>query len=195
MKPEKFTSYEAGLKWDVRRALSLTLAAYRLNRTNTRSVDPNNPAVILQTGAQRTNGVEVGWNGNVTRRWSVAGGYAYQDAFIAHATTAAPRGARVAMVPRHNVSVWNHYRLTPRLGAGLGLVRLTDRWAGVDNTVTIPGYTRADAALFCSLTEKMRLQANVENLAGRSYYVHAQSNNNITPGGARAIRVALTVRF
>jgi catecholate siderophore receptor len=195
LKPEKFTNYEAGIKWDVRRYLSLTSAVYRLNRTNTRSVDPNNPAVILQTGSQRTNGYELGINGSVTRNWTIAGGYAYQDAFITSQTAAARLGAQIAMVPHHTFSLWNNYRILPRLSAGLGIIHQADMWAGVDNTVTIPSFTRADAALYYSLTEKLRLQANVENLTDNKYFVSAHSNNNITPGFARAVRVGMTVRF
>ena len=44
-------------------------------------IDPNDPTSIVQTGSQRTNGFEIGLNGNVTRA-EVTGGYAYQDAFI-----------------------------------------------------------------------------------------------------------------
>jgi catecholate siderophore receptor len=43
VEPEKFQNYEAGVKWDVRPDLSLTAAGYRLDRTNTRSTDPNDP--------------------------------------------------------------------------------------------------------------------------------------------------------
>src|SRR5690242_21930041 len=60
VKPEKFSNYEFGAKWDVRRNLSLTAAVYRQDRTNTRATDPNDPARILQTGSQRTNGYELG---------------------------------------------------------------------------------------------------------------------------------------
>lgn len=195
LKPEKFTNYEAGVKWDIRRYLSFTTALYRLDRNNTRSVDPNNPAVILQTGSQRTNGYEATLNGNVTRAWTVAGGYSYQDAFISSATAAARLGAQVAQVPHHTFSLWNHYRLLPRLGVGLGIIHQADMYAGVDNTVTIPAFTRADAAIFYSITERVRLQANVENLTDNHYYANAHSNNNITPGYARAIRLGLTTCF
>lgn len=195
LKPEKFTNYEVGLKWDVRRYLSVTSAVYRLNRTNTRSIDPNNPAIILQTGSQRTNGFELGINGNVTRAWTVSGGYGHQDAFISSATSAARLGALIPIVPRHAFSLWNNYRILPRLSAGLGLIHQADMWAGIDNTVTLPGFTRADAALYYSLTEKTRLQVNVENLTDNKYFVTAHSNNNITPGYARALRLGLTMRF
>lgn len=195
VKPEQFTNYEGGVKWDASRNLSFTAAVYRLDRTNTRSTDPNDPTRIVQTGSQRTNGFEAGWNGSLTRAWKIAGGYAYQDAFVTSATTAAAAGAQVAQTPHHTFSLWNHYQILPKLGAGLGVVHRADMFAAVDNTVMLPAYTRADAALYYSLKEGMRLQANVENLFDRRYYINADSNNNISPGSPRAIRVGLTARF
>jgi catecholate siderophore receptor len=50
VEPEKFTNYEVGAKWDMLRGLSLTTALYRLDRTNTRSTDPNDATCIVQTG-------------------------------------------------------------------------------------------------------------------------------------------------
>ncbi len=138
LKPEKFTNYEIGAKWDISRSLSFTTALYRLDRTNTTARDPNDPARIVQTGSQRTNGYEIGVNGNLTRRWRMIGGYAYQDAFVTEATTAAAQNAQVALVPHHQFSLWNNYSFTSRLGMGLGVVQQADMFAGIDNTVRIP---------------------------------------------------------
>ncbi|HXC68947.1 MAG TPA: TonB-dependent siderophore receptor [Pyrinomonadaceae bacterium] len=195
VKPEKFNNYELGAKWDVRRNLSVTTAVYRQDRTNTRATDPNDPARILQTGSQRTNGFEFGLNGRITSKWSIAGGYAYQDAFISSATISAPRGAQVGLVPHHSFSLWNHYKVHPRLGLALGLVNRSDMFAAFDNAVVLPGYTRADAAVFFSITERWRLQANVQNLFDTQYYLNADGNNNISPGAPRGARVALIARF
>ncbi len=195
VKPEKFDNYEVGAKWDVARDLSLTTAVYRLDRTNTRSTDPNDPTRIVQTGSQRTSGYELGANGRVVAGWRVTGGYAYQHAFVTSATTAAPAGAEVAQVPRHTFSLWNSYQLHPRVSAGLGIIRRSDMFAAIDNTVTLPGYTRADAALYVSIARGMRLQANVENVFDKTYYMNADSNTNISPGSPRAVRVALTTTF
>jgi catecholate siderophore receptor len=195
VKPEKFSNYELGVKWDMARSLSFTTAVYRLNRTNTRATDPNDPARIVQTGSSRTKGYEIGLNGSLTRAWRIAGGYAYQDAFITSATTAARPGARVAQVPHHNFSLWNSYQVMAKLGVGLGLIHRSTMFAAIDNTVILPGYTRADAAVFLALTERLRLQANVENLFDKIYYLNADGNNNISPGSARAIRVGLMARF
>ena len=195
VKPEKFRNYEAGVKWDVRPSLSVTAAVYQLDRTNTRAVDPNDPARIVQTGSQRSSGFEAGWSGSVTGRWQVAGGYAYQDAFITSATAAARAGAQVAQVPHHSFSLWNNCRILSRLSAGVGLLGRSAMFAGVDNTVTLPGYARADAAAYYSLTERIRLQVNVENLWNRRYYINADGNNNISAGSPRAARAGLIARF
>ena len=195
VKPEKFNNYEMGLKWDIDRSLSFTTAIYRLDRTNTRATDPNDPTRIVQTGSSRTNGFELGLNGSITRAWRIAGGYAYQDAFIRRATTAAQAGAQIAQAPRHSFSLWNNYQVLSRLGAGVGIIHRSDMFAAVDNRITLPGYTRADAAVFFSLTERMRLQMNVENLFDKRYYINADGNNNISPGSSRAVRIGLAARF
>ena len=93
------------------------------------------------------------------------------------------------------MSLWNRYQFAPRVGAGLGLLYRSDMFAAIDDTVTLPGYIRADAALFVSLTPKLRLQANVENIFDKRYFINADSNTNISPGSPRALRVALITRF
>jgi catecholate siderophore receptor len=195
VKPEKFENHEIGVKWDASRSLSFTSAVYLLDRSNTRATDPNDPTHIIQTGSTRANGAEFGVIGNITRKWRMAGGYAYQNAYITSATTAALPGRQVAMVPHHSFSLWNNYQILPRLGGGIGLVNRSDMFAAVDDTVTLPGYTRVDGALFYSITERMRLQVNVENIGDKKYFVNADGNNNISFGYPRAIRAGLIARF
>jgi catecholate siderophore receptor len=195
VKPEKFTNYEVGAKWDVRPNLTLTTAIYRQDRTNTRATDPNDPTRILQTGSQRSNGFEAGVSGNLTPSWSIAGGYAHQDSFISSATTAARAGAQVALVPRNTFSLWNKYQVVKRVALGLGVVHRSDMFAAIDNTVTLPGYTKIDAAAYVRLAEKWKLQAHFENLLNQKYYLTADGNNNISPGSPRAVKVTLIFGF
>ena len=68
-------------------------------------------------------------------------------------------------------------------------------FAAIDNTVVLPGYLRVDAAVYYSVTERIRLQANMENLTNRRYYLNADSNTNISPGSPRAVRVGITASF
>jgi catecholate siderophore receptor len=195
VKPEQFKNYEVGAKWDARPGLSVTTAVYRLDRTNTRSTDPNDPTRIVQTGSQRTNGYELGINGRLSSLWTIAGGYAYQQAEITSATTAAPLGATVGQVPHHMFSLWNNYQIHPRVAAALGIVSRSDMFATIDNSIVLPGYARVDAAGFVTLTSQLRLQVNVENLLDKSYFINADSNTNISYGFPRAVRVGLIARF
>lgn len=195
LKPEKFSNYEFGAKWDLRQSLSLTAALYRLDRTNTRATDPNDPTKIVQTGSQRTNGFELGLNGSLTRDWKIVGGYAYQDARVTSATTAAPVGVRVGQVPRNTFSFWNNYRFSGKLGMGLGLLHRSNMFAAIDNKVILPGYMRADAAVYYTITEKVGLQANLENVLNKKYFINADSNDNISPGSPRRVRLSLTWKF
>jgi catecholate siderophore receptor len=195
LEPEKFTNYELGAKWEPHRNLILTTALYRLDRTHTRSTDPNDPTRIVQTGSQRTKGFELGATGRLTSRWLVAGGYSYQDAFVTSATAAAREGAQVAQVPHHTFSLWNNFELLPKLGIALGILYRTDMFATIDNTVTLPGYTRVDLAAFYSIRKDLRLQANLENALDKRYWQNADSNTNISPGFPRTLRVALSAAF
>ena len=195
VKPERFDNYEVGVKWDSPAGLSFTTAIYRLDRTNTRATDPNDPTRIVQTGSQRTSGYELGLNGKMLPAWQIAGGYAYQNAEVTSATTAARAGAQAGQVPQHTLSLWNNYEFHPRVSGALGLVYRSDMFAAIDNTVTLPGYVRADAAAYVRLNGNLRLQANLENLTDRRYYVNADSNTNISPGFPRTLRVGLTASF
>jgi catecholate siderophore receptor len=194
--PEKFTNYEAGIKWDARPDLSLTAAVYRLNRTNVVVPDPTDATRALLVDGQRTQGVELGLAGNLTRSWRVLGAYAYQDGTITRTLSANARaGARLAQVPDHSFSLWNRYDVTSSWGVGLGVVHNGDRFTSTDNTVVLPAYTRVDGALYLTLSRQLRAQVNLENLFDERYWPSSNGNNNITPGAPRSVRVALTTRF
>ena len=194
--PEEFRNYEVGAKWDVRPGFAFTAAVYRLDRGNVIVPDPVDPTLSLLVDAQRTKGLELGVNGIVARRWSIAGGYAYQDGEITRALSATVQaGAVLAQLPKHTFSIWNKVDLTNRWAAALGIVSRSDMFTSTDNTVTLPGYTRVDAAVFYTLTRGIRAQVNVENLFDENYYASAHNNTNITPGSPRAVRVAFTTRF
>jgi catecholate siderophore receptor len=195
LEPEAFRNYELGAKWDVVEELAITGAAYRLDRSNSTSRDPNDAARTIQTGRQRTTGYELGVTGSIVPRWQVTGGWARQRATIVSATTAARAGASVPLVPHSMVSLWNRYQITSRVGAGIGVIRQTRNYAAIDNSVTLPGFTRLDGAAYVRLTSDVHLQLNVENVLDRRYFPTSQGNNNIMPGAPRTLRVGLSTGF
>jgi catecholate siderophore receptor len=194
LEPEQFRNLEVGAKWDVRPNLSLTAAVYQLDRTNTTAPDPNDATRVVQTGSQRTRGVEAGIAGDVTNSWHVVAGLAWQNAEISSATTAAKAGQTVPLVPERTVSLWNRYTVMRGLGVGLGVVAQDEMFAAIDNTVTLPGFTRLDGAVFVRLNGSMNAQLNVENLLDTEYFATSHGNNNIMPGAGRTLRLTLTTK-
>ncbi|MBB5519315.1 TonB-dependent receptor [Amphiplicatus metriothermophilus] len=194
LKPEEFENLEIGVKWDITPELAFTAAVYRLDRENTRAIDPDTNQTVL-TGAQRSKGVEIGLAGALTERWEVMAGYAWQDAEIRRDTAAAPAGREAPLVPEHAFSLWNKYQFTPRFAVGLGVVHQSDMFASISNAVTLPGFTRLDAALFYSLNDRLSLQVNVENITDKLYFPTAHNDNNITPGAPVSARATLKARF
>jgi catecholate siderophore receptor len=194
--PEEFRNYEVGAKWDVNPGLAFTTALYRLDRSNVVVPDPADPTRSILVDGQRTKGLELELQGNLTRAWSLVGGYAWQDGKITQSLSAtAQAGATLAQLPTHSLSLWNKYQFTPRIAGALGVIARGDVFTSTDNTVTLPDWVRVDAAVFYDVSPRLRLQANVENLFDTHYFLYANSNTNITPGSPRALRVSLTTRF
>jgi catecholate siderophore receptor len=189
--PEEFENIEVGAKWDVSPDLALTAAVFQLDRKNVVIADPNVPDESLLVDGQRTDGVELGISGQVTESWSIQGGYAWQDGEL----TDQLGGTTLAQLPEHVASLWNRYDFSPAWGIGLGVVYQSDMYAAADNAVTLPSFTRVDAGVFYTLSERLRMQVNVENLLDERYYPNAHNNNNITPGSPLAVRVGVTANF
>jgi len=213
--PEKFKNLEVGAKWDYNPNLALTAALYKLERTNVAITDPNNSAATILTDGQESKGLELGFNGRITSAWSLAGGYAYQDAEITKTQITknasgvlTPQndilaGTDIAQVPRHTFSLWNRYDFNETWGAALGVISRSDMYAATPvrgnattiSSVTLPGYARLDGAIYAKLDKNLRLQLNLENLLNKEYYLYANSNNNITPGSPTAVRLTLIANF
>lgn len=190
--PEQFKNLELGAKWDVTPELNLTAALYKLDRSN---VVVTENAVSFLTEGQRTKGFELGLAGKLTKSWSVMGGYAYQDSVFPEKSGSIKAGTVSAQVPTNTFSLWNRYDVTPALGAGLGVVYRDSIFTGTSNAVTLPSFTRVDAAVFYTVNKNYRLQANLENLFDKEYFSSAHSDSNIMPGSLRALRVTLNATF
>lgn len=194
LEPEEFENFELGVKWDITPDLVMTAAVYQLDRSKTRAIDALSGLTVL-TGAQRSEGFELGLSGSLSDRWQISGGYAYQNVEIISATTAAPAGRVAPLTPEHTFALWNNYRFTPRFGAGLGITHQSESFASISNAVTLPQFTRVDAALFFALSNEVELQLNIENLFNEEYWATAHNDNNITPGSPTSARLTSRTRF
>jgi catecholate siderophore receptor len=194
--PESFENFELGLKWAIAPELFLTASVFRLDRSNTTAADPANPGFVVLTGSSRVEGAEFSLAGAITPELHVSLGYTYLDGAIRSDTTAAPSGTRLQQLPESQASAWARYDLTDQLGIGLGVIHQSSQFASISNTVTLPGYTRVDAAIYLDeLIENVSLQLNVENLFDAAYYPSAHGNNNIQPGEPFNATLSARVRF
>lgn len=201
LEPEKAKNWEIGAKWDLTPRVSATAALFRLDRSNVKSKDPNDPTKLVLSGLQRTEGIEVGLQGEVTKHWQVYAGYANLDARVLKATggsataAAVPAGSSVALVPRNAASLWNRFDLGNGWATGLGLIHQSSVYASTSNAVTLPSFTRADGAIYYQIDRKTRVALNVENLFDRNYYATAGGDNNIIVGTPRSAQLTLSTIF
>lgn len=202
LEPEEFNNLELGAKWDISPKLGATAAVYRLTRSNVAVVDSLNSAklVLLAGDSQRVEGVELSLSGNINEKWSVMGGFAYQDAHTTREIetspgTKLPAGTILGQVPRRTFSLWNRYDFNPRWGAALGVIARDKMFTSTSNAITLPGYARVDGAVFFELNENIQMQLNIENLLDKEYFASAHSDSNISPGSPRAVNLGLHLSF
>lgn len=193
LEPEAFINHEFGVKWDINDSLSVSGALYQLDRTNVAVTNPVNPTQSILVDGQQVNGVEFELNGQLSASWDFVAGYAFQDSEIL--APAAQKGKHLSQVPEHSFSFWNRYQINDQWGAGVGVVSQSSAFILVDNLVTLPGFTRVDAAVFYAPLPELRVQLNLENLTDKTYYASAHNNNNILPGSPRAARLGVSYKF
>lgn len=194
LQPERFDNRELGLRWQPSPALLVSAAAYQLDRSNT-TAPAATPGLTVQTGAQRSEGVELSVQGALHADWHLIGAMAVQQARITSTTEAAPAGRRVPLVPRFSASLWNRVALADRLDVAIGVIHQGEQFASISNAVVLPRYTRLDAAVFYELSDRIDLQLNLENLTDEIYWSTAHNDNNLSPGSPLLARFTVSVRF
>ena len=189
--PEKFTNYELGAKWAPLAKVLVTAAIFRLDRSKTPFTDSLGNTTL--TGESRVEGFEIGAVGEVSDFWKANIGYTYLDGELRSASSFGPAGQRLQQTPRHQIAAWNRFDVTQALGFGFGVIHQSDQYASFSNTVELPSYWRVDAAAFYTVSDRLSLQLNIENLFDETYYPSAHGNNNIQPAEPFSARIG--VRF
>lgn len=192
LEPEEFETLEAGIKWAPRADLLATAAVFRLDRSNTPAVDSATGLTVL-TGKSRVQGFEASLAGSPTDALHLNIGYTYLDGEVRSAFSGATTATELQQLPEHQIGAWARYDFSDSFGLGLGLVHQSSQFASNSNEVTLPSYTRVDAAAFYTVTDRVSLQLNVENLFDADYWPSAHGDNNIAPGKPFTARVG--VRF
>jgi len=195
--PERGEQYEIGLKADLFDGrLTSTLAFYDLTRQNVTADDPDNPGFSIQTGEQRSRGIE--WDGRfrIVPGWNLLAFYSFIDAEITEDTTF-ERGNRLPAVPRHSAGVWTTWEFPSGplkgLGAGFGGRYVGERMVDLANTVELPDYVVLDASVFYRWGP-LTAQINLKNLTNTTYFT-GNFRSQIQPGEPLTVLGQLTLKL
>ena len=194
-RPQFFENREIGLKWDIRPDLALTAAFFELERESFTSIDPEDQDQLIVIEGSQTTGFELQLTGNLTERWSLSTGYSQLDGEVQRADGSGNDGNATRQTPDNMFSFWSNYDLNDRLSFGLGLTYQDSFFVREDNSVEVPSFTRVDAAAFYQVSDRLRLQLNIENLLDEDYFPDAHSNDNITTGEPVNARVTAIFDF
>ncbi|MCS3925962.1 iron complex outermembrane receptor protein [Bradyrhizobium elkanii] len=202
--PEEGVSYETGVKFDLNKRISGTLALYDLDKKNVQTTKTNSAGVVeLHTvGRARSRGVELDVTGRLTDSWALIGSYGYTDARVTASEDRSLYGMKLQNVALNTASLYLVYdfgtALPGQLRLGGGARYVGDRPGDAINSFFLPSYVVAD--IFATYETKYQntpviYQLNVKNLFDTVYYPSAVNNLNVAIGDARRVSLSATVKF
>lgn len=194
--PETAEQFEVGVKQEFfDNRLSTNLAFYQLTRQNVLTADPVDPRFSIQTGEQRSRGIELDITGEILSGWKVIATYAHTDASVTE-DRVIPVGDRLIDAPRNSASLWTTYQIQQGnlqgLGFGAGLYYVGDRQAQLPNTIELPSFVRADAAIFYQ-RNNFRTGINFKNIFSAKIY--ETGGNGLVPGAPFTVQGTASIEF
>ena len=173
LEPEEGKQFEVGVKrsWFEGR-LSTSVALFNITKRNVNTTDPDNPLFIIQTGEQRSRGVELDVAGSPLPGWDVIFGGAYIDAEVTEDNRIAV-GSGLPGAPEWSASLWSKYTLQDGFLSGLelggGVFYVGEREASLPNGIVLPSYVRLDAFASYPFGD-FDVQLNVKNITDEDIY-------------------------
>lgn len=199
--PETGENLEIGIKADVLSSgLQVSAAAFRTDRRNVATQDPDNPGFSVVTGEQRHEGFELAINGDITSAWRVSGQWSVLDAEITESNEGV-EGNSPAGVPQDYVGrVFTLYQPDAGTLSGWGFGGGVFFHSGfvVDraNEFETDAYERLDLVATYEWSEALDFQLNVRNVTDEVYIQSpgvVSSNNQF--GAPRTFKGSLRYRF
>ncbi|MFJ3057432.1 TonB-dependent siderophore receptor [Herbaspirillum sp. NPDC087042] len=203
--PEEATSWETGVKYDNPSGLSGTLALFDIKKKNVLVSQFNATTNLTDwrtSGAARSRGVELDVTGQLSKRLSLIGSYAYLDA----KTTEDPlyAGLRLWNVARQTAALSLAYDVGAiagggdKLRVGGGLHYVGERPGDSANSFMLPAYTVADAFATYDTNiggKAVKFQFNIKNLFNKTYYTSSANQYFVSLGDARQFSLLTSVEF
>lgn len=180
--PEESTSYELGIEQEFGAGARLTATLFRLNIDNLIATSADYSSLENVAGQSVRQGLELGAEVELGAAATLGLSYTYIDATRA-------TGTRLALVPRHDLTLKLDAQLADRVKAGVSVHHVADR---LDDFASfqMPDYTVVDARISYDLNGETEVWGGVGNLFDQDYQT---SNGFAAPG--RTIYVGLRKSF
>lgn len=197
--PSEGKQYEVGVKYDPTfMPGTFTAALFDLRKTNIQTTDPDDPNFSIQTGEVRHRGLELEAKTELDFGLSLIGSYTYLDAEITESNDGYV-GKRPSLVPEHTASLWANYEFGENaalkgLSLGAGVRYVGSSFGDDDNTLLVPSYTVADAALRYK-RGSWEAALNVSNVFDKKYFSTCYPGAGCYYGEGRNIKGSLNVKF
>jgi catecholate siderophore receptor len=194
--PEKNEIFEVGAKLEFfGGALSLQTAVFRIDKTNARTPNPDDPTLPnVVTGKQRSQGFELGLTGRLFPGLNIFSGYTLLDTEILKDTNAAIIGNEIANVPTHSANVWVTYDFLEKWQIGGGPSYVGSRFSNNANANRIPGFIRWDSTIAYQITRNIQLRVNAINLTNQLYF-DSVAGSKAVPAAGRTIIGSASIKF
>lgn len=169
-----------------------------MTRSKVLTEDPVNPNFSIQTGEQRSRGVELNLTGEILPGWNIFAGYAYTDATVTDDTDSSLVGNFLNNVPENSFNLWTTYEIQAGalqgFGVGVGLFFVGERQGDLANTFQLPSYLRTDAAIFYN-RDQFQIQINFKNLFDVDYFSGAFNSLRVFRGEPFTIQGTISWQF
>lgn len=204
---EHTRNLELGVKWNLLgERLAVSADIFQTEKTNARQ--QNAEGGFSNIGKTRVQGVELSANGQLTERWSVFAGYAYMhgkllDGGFVNGAPNPLNGTPLANTPRHSLSLWTNWQLTPAISLAGGAFHVGEvagsyRVNAADQQITqygVPSYWRFDAMASWHINENLDLRLNLQNLTDETYYTKAYPVHFAAMAPGRTAILSASLKF
>lgn len=199
-RPEESQAFDGGVKFATPvTGLTGTVSVYQVTRQNVVTANPANPFASIQTGEQRSRGVEIDLIYEPSRALSVLFSWGWNDTEVTRDTTLRV-GSRPARVPEQSGRLAARYRFAEGTLAGLelggGLTHVGERFITLPNALTAEAFTTADLQASYPVGPAT-LGLSVTNLFDSDHFEpYAYLNQAVViPARPRAVAVSLRTSF
>ena len=194
--PEKGEQEEVGLKYQAP-ALPVTasMALFNLTRTNVLTSDPSNPLNSVQTGEERSRGIELEANATLAEGLKAIGSFTAYHITNTKDLDTSIVGKVPYGVPERLASVFLDYTIPDGAFRGLGFgagERFTGHsYADAQNLYTVPAYALTDIGAHYE-RDGYRIAVNVQNLLDKTFVSGCYGSDYCFYGDRRRVTASLS---